>query len=113
METESLWTIDREPDTNILKFAGELVIVTVFIGSQKDSEEVYRNDRLSREQNWWKSGNPAYDIHYKDGRRHGKFTQWTHEGKKVREGNYINGMRKGVWGYWNNDGSYREVNFRN
>ena len=52
---------------------------------------------------YWESGELAFICHYKDGKEHGKYTNWSRDGKKYLERNYKDGKSHGEYKQWNRD----------
>ena len=44
------------------------------------------------------------EIHWVNGKRHGKCLEWYENGVKKLEGYWINGLKDGKWEYWNDIG---------
>ena len=53
------------------------------------------------------SGQPRAEIHFKDGRRHGRSVEWHPDGSKSLEGEWSEGVPKGMVTEWSADGLLR------
>jgi antitoxin component YwqK of YwqJK toxin-antitoxin module len=54
------------------------------------------------------SGQSRAEVHFKDGRRHGRSVEWHPDGSKSLEGEWSEGVPKGTVTEWSADGLLRE-----
>jgi len=76
------------------------------------SKMEYCDDRSFKgtivEQHEDEDGNKKVEIHCRNGRRDGLFTQWYENGKKEIQGLYKDGKKSGLWTDWYKEGRKRE-----
>jgi len=55
------------------------------------------------------NGNKIFEINYKDGKKHGKETQWYYSQEKEKESFYVNGEIQGLDNHWYENGQEKQI----
>ena len=58
---------------------------------------------------FYKHGQMAKSGKFKDGKLHGKWTEWYENGQKEKEGNYKESYEDGKWTHWRENGEIWKV----
>ena len=112
--TASSWLPDGSncPLTNIKD--GNGLVVLYYDDGKKMSQDKYKDGRrhgLATE--WSHSGQKESETNYVDGEKHGLRTEWYENGKKYSETNYKDGKEHGLETRWHENGQKKsEVNYK-
>lgn len=81
-------------------------------GRVESTESAYKNEKGKNVSHgpsidYYDNGRKWTEVHYRNGKMHGKFCHWTSDGQPTVRGTYRDGKREGLWTEWHGTGKLR------